>query len=273
MPTPLIVRDGEIVRLRSYDPVFMYGYGIFETIKLHNRQLCFWQEHWARMMRSAEVLGLASGYSEDGVLSAISQLADDDSLSNCAIKLSLVLLDSDVRLYVYAREFSSSLESVRICSSATNPLNQSSLLAAHKTNNYMENYFLLRQCQKRGYFDALRWNTDGFLAETTKANVFCIRDKVLCTPALAVGVLPGVVRANVLKVAQEIGVRCEEGLYGRGLIENSSAVFLTNSLQGLVPVESIHDDCVYTFDSAADPLHQKLLAGFLEAELSTALEI
>ncbi len=87
--------------------------------------------------------------------------------------------------------------------------------------------------------DALLLTPDGWVAEGTVWNVFWWDGATLCTPALELGVLPGIARARVLELARGV-----EGRYPRAALEGKS-LFLTNAVRGVVPLA--------TLDGAAVP--------------------
>lgn len=270
MPEPVIVRRDQALSVQSTDPLFAHGFGLFETIKLDQGRLCFWRQHWQRLVESAEAIGLECPCSEADARRAAYELVQLDGLENCAIKLSLVRIASGAQLYLYARDYQPAASQVRLRFSRAVPLNESSPLAGHKTHNYMENLLLLEQCRLAGYHDLLRSNTAGALAETTVANIFCVVDGVLHTPSLDTGVLPGVIREEVLRLAHQANVQCQEDIYLDYILEDADCVFLTNSLQGMVSVGRIDGDGLsFAFESNTHPLFSQLSQALYESELAS----
>jgi 4-amino-4-deoxychorismate lyase len=77
------------------------------------------------------------------------------------------------------------------------------------------------------------------LTEGIVSNVFFIRGGTLCTPSLETGALPGITRGLVLKLAERAGLKTEEGLYRAEDLDDADEIFLTNSVQEIVPVSRI----------------------------------
>lgn len=272
MPKPVIVRPSDTVSLKASDPVFAHGFGLFETIALKEGRLCFWSQHWRRLMTSAEAFGLECVYSEAETLDAVAELVCVEGLQTCAIKLSLVRLGFSAELFVSSREFQLAPPQVSLSLSRAYPINEASLLAGHKTHNYMENVALLEQCRKAGHYDTVRLDSSEALAETTMANLFCYLDGALITPALQTGILPGVIRGEVLRLASSAGIRCEEGVYTGYALENAECVFLTNSLQRMVSVGRVEGEALsLNFDSQAHPLFEQLGGLLAESERASAI--
>lgn len=83
---------------------------------------------------------------------------------------------------------------------------------------------------------------DSHLAEGIVSNLFFVRNKVLYTPSVETGILPGITREMVLELAQTAGYKVEEGIYHWEQLQAADEIFLTNSVQELVPVTSLYGD-------------------------------
>ena len=235
MPDIVLVPDGETIPLASNASGFAHGFGLFETMRYTDGQLFFWKDHWARFAKSAKHFALALP-KEDAVLAALHSLVTKAKLTEGTLKLSLLKDTEGSCLYVYSRPPITSPNSNTLILNTTNPIYPHSLLAGHKTHNYMEVMHLLSLARAQAYYDCLRVDTNGFLAETATSNLFFLKDGRLCTPALDTGILPGVVRAVLLR---DCDLQIEEGLFALGAILDAEAVFVTNASSGLKVIERI----------------------------------
>jgi len=241
---------------------FAYGFGLFETIKFSAGRLALWQAHWARLQASANTLKLDCDFKESAVLDAIRSLIDQDQLVDSMIKVSLVRARFSTQLLVYSRPRISAPSSVELQLEPLYPLNPQSLLAGHKTHNYMENFAILEGARRAGSYDAIRLDPLGYLAETTIGNLFYINKGHICTPARRHGILPGVVRAALLTLHA-----VQEGSYFADQLQAAEAVFMTNSGAGVLPVSRVTGagtDC--SFESHAHPLVVELSNAFSQYE-------
>lgn len=89
--------------------------------------------------------------------------------------------------------------------------------------------------------EGLMLSREGWLAEGIVSNLFFLRGGVVRTPAIPTGILPGVTRARVLELAREAGYAVEEGFYAWDELLDAEEVWLTNSIQELVPVTRLSD--------------------------------
>ena len=142
MPDIVLVTDGETVPLASTASGFAHGFGLFETMRYTDGQLFFWKDHWARFAKSAKHFALALP-KEDAVLAALHGLVTKAKLTEGTLKLSLLKDTEGSCLYVYSRPPITSPNSNTLILNTTSPINPHSLLAGHKTHNYMEVMHLL----------------------------------------------------------------------------------------------------------------------------------
>jgi branched-subunit amino acid aminotransferase/4-amino-4-deoxychorismate lyase len=270
----VIVQSGEKAHMDPSQSGFAHGFGLFETLKLVSGRLCFWAEHWQRLLHSAKILGLGLTVTEDAVLSAIRELVRSDGFRDGTIKLSLVRNGDDTTCYVYARPSLIVASTARLKLNQHAPLNESSLLAGHKTHNYMENVLLLESALAAGFSDVIRLNTAGHLTETAVGNLFFIQGERLHTPALVTGILPGVIRAIVIRTAQSMSLPVEEGNYIPELLDSINAAIVTNSLMGIQPVDTVVTaDYERKMSSAANPIVQDLKDALRLLETEGAIDV
>jgi 4-amino-4-deoxychorismate lyase len=229
MPDIVLVTDGETIPLASTASGFAHGFGLFETMRYVDGQLFFWKDHWARFARSAKHFALALP-KEDAVLAALHSLVTKAKLTEGTLKLSLLKDTEGSCLYVYSRPPITLPNSNTLIFNTTSPIYPSSLLAGHKTHNYMEVMHLLNLARAQAYYDCLRIDTNGFLAETATSNLFFLKDGRLYTPALDTGILPGIIRAALLR---DCDLHVEEGLFTQAAIRDAETVFVTNATSGL----------------------------------------
>lgn len=234
------ISAGDQLHFVPSDGGFAYGEGLFETLKLHCGKLFLWEDHWTRLKASAESLGFGPLPEEAATLEVLRELLKEETRTEGIVKLSLVRQEEGPVLYLYCRQpFGVVPEQVHLQLESNSRINPHSLLAGHKSHNYMEAITLWRRAQAEGYYDSLRLDIEGALAETCLSNLFFLKNKVLYTPCINSGILPGVVRRRVLEIAQNQNIKIKEGRYFPQDLHSADAVFLTNSIAGVVPVVSI----------------------------------
>ena len=235
MPDIVLVTDGETVPLASTASGFAHGFGLFETMRYVEGRLFFWKDHWARLAKSAQHFALALP-KEDAVLAALSRFVAQTKLTEGALKLSLLKDIEGSCLYVYSRPPIPSPASNTLILNTASPICPRSLIAGHKTHNYMEVMHLLSLARAQSYYDCLRLDTNGHLSETATSNLFFLKDGQLHTPALDTGILPGVTRAALLR---DRDLQIVEGHFVPEALHEAESVFVTNATSGLKIIERI----------------------------------
>lgn len=222
------------------DRGLLLGDGLFETILAIDGDLVLFDDHIERMRASCLALGLPQPDADQA--QKICELALGDTgmtRVRAAVRLTLTAgsggrgLDrpAEPEPHIFATvalaprpDTNVALKTVSIRRNETSPTSR------HKTLSYLEAVIARREAAPS---EALFLNTDGVVACAAAANVFWIREGVLFTPSLDCGVLPGVMRAQVLKAAGDFGLKTREGRFPPNAPAEAEAVFITNSLIGV----------------------------------------
>lgn len=220
-----------------------YGYGLFETIKITESNPIFINEHYHRIKKSSAFLKLKLDMTLPEFIKKSRKLIRINKIKEGALKLLFfkgakqnhILISTDLKIYKPEKyKHGLSIKFSKIIK------NEKSLLVGHKTLNYLENILEKTTALKEGYDDALFLNSKGNITETTVANIFFINKNKIYTPSLDSGILPGIIRKKIFQIAKQKNISLKEGHFSKSEIMNAEAVFLTNSLMGVMPVKSIN---------------------------------
>ena len=80
---------------------------------------------------------------------------------------------------------------------------------------------------------------EGFVAEGITSNIFWVKNQTLYTPALQTGILAGITRSNVIRLAKELSLDIEEGEYLAEELLSAEECFITTAVQQIVPIKQI----------------------------------
>ncbi len=241
---------------------FMFGLGLFETMKVRAGRPMFFSDHFNRLHRSAIELGLLFGPPADELYNRCRDCVAANEVTEAALKLMVFqdvggvseLILTRPAMYQpeqYARGFR--LHTVRDGRRADR-------LCGLKTMNYIGCLLAKRAVVAAGGDEALFIDRDGRVLEGAASNVFVVRDGLVYTPALDQGILPGTARARVLSL---LGKECREGLLPAELLATADEVFITNALLGVMPVARI-DERVY--DRGAQPVTESVMKAYRALE-------
>ncbi|MGE5500530.1 MAG: aminotransferase class IV [Ignavibacteriales bacterium] len=222
------------------------GDGLFETILAREGRLVLLDEHLDRMARGCEALGLPP--LDRQAARRVCEEAAATASARAAVRLTLTAgsggrgLDrpasSQPRLFASVAAAPKPEAPARLVT-ATVRRNEGSPASRLKTLSYLDNVLAREEARAAGADEALMLNNRGEVACAAAANIFWLKGGRLVTPALECGVLDGIMRARTIESARGIGLAVEESCAGRGEIDRAEAIFLTNSLIGLRPVEAL----------------------------------
>jgi branched-subunit amino acid aminotransferase/4-amino-4-deoxychorismate lyase len=241
---------------------FMYGLGVFETIKVKNGKIIFPAEHWQRLTESLTVLNLSTAYEFEKIESICTELISANAVENGYIKIMCAQEDdgkAGMVIHTGSKVYKAEYErGFKVCMAAS-PKNELSSFSFIKSMNYAENIIQRQAAAVQGFDEALFVNTKGDVCECCTSNIFWIKDKTVFTPAVECGLLPGIVRGKVLALLQDIGIPFVEGKFRPGEIETADEIFLTNSLMDILPVSMF---CDKIFDVAKPGLINRLMEAY-----------
>jgi branched-subunit amino acid aminotransferase/4-amino-4-deoxychorismate lyase len=238
---PQVLLDGELLpaaqaKVSALSDGFLFGHGVFETLRTHNGVALHIAAHHARLAASCAALDLAPPPSADELGRRITRLLASARLPNAAVKVARYRELNRTGELVTARTLPYSapdyLRGFRVQTFRQGE--RDGRLTGHKTLNYLENILARRAAKTAGFDEALFVTPAGRVLEGSASSLFIVKDGHAHTPPLAAGILPGVARARVLAL---IGPeRAHETPLTLDDVLAADEVFLTNALMGVMPV-------------------------------------
>jgi branched-chain amino acid aminotransferase len=249
------VQEAEAV-VSVFDHGFLYGDGVYETIRTYGNRIFMRDQHLARLRRSADAIGLkipdrnwpellheamkrnnvgndqVDAYIRITISRGVGDIGLDPSLcpnptvvimTKPLTRPSSVLYQDGVSLIV--------AQTKRNLPGALDP--------QIKATNFLNNILAKREAIAAGAFDSVLLNWESHLTECTVSNLFFVKAGRLCTPSLACGILDGITRGFILTLAREHQIPVEEGQYGRDSLDLAEECFLTNTTMEVMPVTRV----------------------------------
>lgn len=252
------------------DRAFLYGDGLFETIRLYDGWAFRWDQHFQRLQNGAEFLHIAIPFSKFALREAAARLVSKNKIKNALLRITLSR-GVGVRGYSPAGAHQPTLAMTlhplpktratlpprwRLAvASARVPAGDR--LANFKTCNKLANVLARAEAETAGADEALLLNTDGEIAEAASSNFFWIERETICTPPIALGVLPGVTRAFVFELCRALDLKIVEKKIRPRAVLRASGAFLTMSSLGIVEVSALEGKIL-----SRSPWVQKLAAEY-----------
>lgn len=230
---------------------FLYGYGLFETMRAYNGRVFRLNRHLKRLADSADKLGIPA--TKLDLKKAVTSVLETNNLSNARVRIAVSIGEGGMTpnmgqcrqptVLVMAESYKPHPESVynagyRAIISSIDRYSRSPL-AVIKSANYLENMLAKREAAAAGADEAIRINENSFITEASMSNVFLITGKILMTPAPESGLLPGITREAVMELASRMGIITIERQISVAELLQSKEAFLTNSLIEIMPLTEV----------------------------------
>lgn len=245
---PVMLVNGQAQdTVSAFDRGLLYGDGVFETIAVHNGEAQLWELHIARLRLGCERLGIAPVDSE--VLAA-EAAALCQTVARAVLKIIITrgpggrgyrppVPTTQTRIMQlhpwpdYPERFAREGIPLRIC---TMRMGRNPVLAGIKHLNRLEQVLARAEWDDENIPEGLLLDQQGFLIEGTMSNVFLVQRMKLVTPDLRQCGVAGVMRARLLELAADAGIRTEVRSVLVDDLYNAQEVFVCNSIIGIWPV-------------------------------------
>jgi branched-chain amino acid aminotransferase len=260
-----------------FDHGFLYGEGIYETLRTYDGHLFLFDRHMRRLRNSARLIDLAIPFTNDEVASHIRETIAAATLdgNEAYIRLLVTRGVGELTYDLKATPTPSWVVIVKPLASAPTELYERGVKVAlvdvvrnHpqsvnpmiKSNNLMNSALAAQQALKRGAFEAVMRNYRGELTECTQSNLFVVKDGAALTPPLESGLLPGITREFLFEVGREANIEVREQVLRDDDLFAADEAFLTSTTREVLPIVSVDDRNIG--DGSPGPITSKLLKAF-----------
>lgn len=231
------------------DSSYLYGIGLFETMRAVGGTVFRLADHLQRLNSSAETLAIANSYSDEQITQAVDEVLTANKLTDARLRLQVSngpigadgtaatnLLVTASEFTPYPTEYYEKGVRVTLTDFRQNPKDP---FCGHKTTCYGPRLTALKNAHEKLATEALWFTTENFLAEGSISNVFLVKDGALFTPPVQTPVLPGIARMTVIEIAEQENIPCHEQPLQVGDLLAADEVFLTNVIMEVLPVTSV----------------------------------
>ena len=240
-----------------FDHGFLYGDGVYETIRSYRDKIFMRDQHLARLRRSAEAIGLDIPERDWPALlhESMARNSVGNDRADAYIRITISRGKGDIGL-------DPALCSAPTIVIMTKPLKPPpperyrtgvSLVVANtrrnlpkaldpqiKATNFLNNIQAKREAIAAGAFDSVLLNWEGYLTECTVSNLFFVQSGCVCTPALSCGILDGITRSVLLTLAREAAIPTQEGQFPAETLAAADECFLSNTTMEVMPATHLN---------------------------------
>jgi branched-chain amino acid aminotransferase len=238
-----------------FDHGFLYGDGVYETLRAYRGLVFKLADHLARLERSASRIQLHLPAGPERLADLVRETLSRNLLQEAYLRITVsrgageIGLDPALckspTLVIIAKPFQPYPESiytqgVSVIVAGTRRNLPEALPPQVKSLNFLNNILAKMEAKAAGAHEALMLNHRGDLTEGTTSNVFVVQAGRLQTPSVECGILDGITRELVLQLASELGVPSEETRLTVADLMHAEECFLTNTTQEVLPVTRVN---------------------------------
>ncbi|HTH57788.1 MAG TPA: branched-chain amino acid transaminase [Cyclobacteriaceae bacterium] len=249
--------DGKFVKAKDafidpFSQTLHYGYGVFEGLRsyesVHGVKIFRVREHFERMKRSCDLLGITLNYSVDELAQISYKVLEKNSLTSAYIRpivlggqnMSLTVpQNSSVMIVAWEWDRYFGDKSVKVGISAYERSNPNSHeVEAKVCGNFVNSILATTEAKQRGFDEGLLLDMNGFVASGPAANFFFEKEGTLYTAPLG-NILPGITRKTVFEICYELDIPVKEKLFTPQELNDADGAFFCGTAAEITPIESV----------------------------------
>jgi aminodeoxychorismate lyase len=237
------------------DRGFLYGDGLFETMRVFNGRPFRMAQHLERMVRGADYLKIKLPHTPKEIQKFAVELIEKNQMPDCILRVTVTRGPGERGYAINGADKPTILLTLHKCP-ALDPVNPtrwalvtssfripaSDALSSFKTTSKLLQIAARAEAEANNADEALLNNTNGEVAETAGANLFWVYHDKICTTPTGRGVLPGITRAVVLEICQVLGLETNKRVIKPEALKNAEAIFLTQSALGIITISALNGE-------------------------------
>lgn len=246
-------------KISIFDQGFLHGDGIYETLRVYNGKIAKLEAHIKRLFNSALGLEIPITLSLEQWREALLSLLEINRMKDALLRITVsrgpgipgqyptkdakpTIVVIPILFHGYPENMYIDGIQVYVVSVRRNSIR--SIPPKLKVTSLLNNILARMEAQKMGGEEAILLNLDGYISEGAASNVFFVKNGVVKTPGVDVGILWGVTRDVVIQLLKNEKIIVEEGLYRIEEMKDSEEVFLTSTTREIMPVVRVDETVI-----------------------------
>ena len=255
------ISDEHEAVISVFDHGFLYGEGIYETLRTYSGRLFLFDRHLRRLRNSARMIKLTLPFTDQELTRHISDTIAGTKLGGKEAYVR-VLVTRGVGELTYDLKATPKPSWVIIVKTLVAPSAEiyergckvvlvdtvrnhpGSVSPTIKCNNLMNQALAAQQAFERGAFDGVMRNYRGELTEFATSNLFIVRNGTVLTPPLDSGLLPGITRQFVFEIGRNVGIEVREQVLRDNDLFDADEAFLTSTTREVMPIVAVNERAI-----------------------------
>jgi branched-chain amino acid aminotransferase len=247
-----LVQEKEAL-ISVFDRSYLYGEGVFETLRAYNGHVAFADLHYERLRKNCQRLNIDLPIDRHGFEKALNKTLSANNLKDAYIRVTVSPVGASFGLSkpkkmttnfsIFCKEFKGRPKDLyekgaKVIIVKSVPSDHPTM-ADLKSTNYLNKMLARDEVVTAGADEGIFCSTEGRILEGSATNIFIVKDGRLFTPPIKEGVLPGITRSVILNLAEASGLEVNEAPINMDEIKNCDEVFLTGSTAEVLPVREL----------------------------------
>ncbi|WP_459503799.1 aminodeoxychorismate lyase [Bacillus sp. C1] len=239
-------------KISPYDHGYLYGLGVFETFRIYDGHPFLLDDHYERLMDALSMLQIKWTMTKDDVCYILQELLLRNKLNHAYVRLNVSAGIDEIGLQTEVYEEPSVIVFIKPLAAPSVVVEKEGVILRQvrntpegafrlKSHHYLNNILGKREIGNVVSKEGIFFTKSGHVAEGIVSNLFFVKGRVLYTPSLETGILNGITRAFIIKIAEVLNMQVEEGFFTKDELLSADEVFVTNSVQEIVPLRQIEE--------------------------------
>ena len=285
--TDVIWKDGAFIpwadaTVHILSHSMQFGSAAFEGVRCYSTPrgpaIFRLEDHLVRLTNSCKIYRMEVGYSVEDLVAACCELIERNQMQSAYVRpmvvrgfgaMSMVPFESPVEVYLPCWPWGAALgddaleHGVDVCVSSWHRMAPNTIPTMAKIGgNYLGSQLIKMEALANGYAEAIALGPDGMLSEGSGQNVFLVQGGTLCTANIDGTLLPGITRASIITLAQDLGIPVREGPLPREALYTADEVFFCGTAAEVTPIRSV--DRINVGTGKPGPVTTQLQRRFLD---------
>lgn len=233
------------------DHGFLYGDGLFTTIRVEERRPLWFENHWLRLSQQAQQIHLQLPFTEEELRLWIERAVQVNGLESAYVRVTVsrgvgpLGLDfsqcQSPNCIVYSKPlpaFISERQEQGIKAGLLKSRHPGGQWAGAglKSMNFINQVLAASELNNNGWQEGIYLDNNSHITEGTVSNIFWSTGDMVFTPSLETGILNGIMRQKVVELIRSAGLILQEGFFKQEVLESADEIFITNCISEIVPV-------------------------------------
>lgn len=234
--------------ISAFDHGFLYGVGLFETMRVYEGHAFLLEDHLQRLNAGLKELLIEKAFTKKEAEGALFQLLQANGYQNAYIRFNVSAGYGELGLQVepynqpnviiYAKPLPkiSPVLQEKKAQLLTIRRNTPEGNYRLKSHHFLNNILAKREIGSAMDVEGIFLTSDGYLSEGVVSNLFWVKNKTVFTSSIETGILNGITRQFVIQILKHEGLEVEEGFYKPEILNDADELFITNSIQEVVGI-------------------------------------